>query len=139
MTDTWKHKGAYCEMIASAWLLKEGYEVFRNISQHGSVDVLAIKNNEIFKFDVKSSNGNKNSKLSSAQIKENVKLLKVYDDGSCIIDWEPKEVHQWSKIICKHCSNEFIKKREDSIFCRKTCKVGYHAKIKRGLARVTLD
>lgn len=35
-----KHKGALAELHACAWLLKQGYEVFRNISQHGVVDLI---------------------------------------------------------------------------------------------------
>ena len=28
-----KHKGAHAELVATAWLLEQGYEVFRNVSQ----------------------------------------------------------------------------------------------------------
>lgn len=37
-----KHKGAHAELRASAWLLSQGYEVFRNVSQHGPVDIIAL-------------------------------------------------------------------------------------------------
>jgi Holliday junction resolvase len=118
-------------MTAIAWLLKEGYEVFRNVSQHGLIDILGVKNGEIFKFDVKSANADKNVRLSSDQIINNVKLLKVFSDGSCEIDWEPEEAYEHSEAICKHCDRTYTKRRRRSIFCSKTCKVGYHAKIKR--------
>ncbi len=36
-----KHKGAASELIATVWLLKKGYEVFRNVSSHGTVDIIA--------------------------------------------------------------------------------------------------
>ena len=36
-----KHKGALAEMQASAWLLLQGYEVFRNVSQSGPADLIA--------------------------------------------------------------------------------------------------
>lgn len=36
-----KHKGALAELLASAWLLKQGYEVFRNVSQCGVADMVA--------------------------------------------------------------------------------------------------
>jgi Holliday junction resolvase-like predicted endonuclease len=36
-----KHKGSLAELQACAWLLKEGYEVFRNVSQHGVADLIA--------------------------------------------------------------------------------------------------
>jgi len=53
MQNRWKHKGAHCELVATAWLLKEGYEVFRNVSQHGIIDVVAMKDGLLHKFDVK--------------------------------------------------------------------------------------
>lgn len=50
-----KHKGAAAELIASAWLLGQGYEVFRNISQHGKVDIVVKKpeSTEVEFIDVK--------------------------------------------------------------------------------------
>lgn len=36
-----KHKGSLAELIACAWLLKQGYEVFRNVSAHGIADMIA--------------------------------------------------------------------------------------------------
>lgn len=42
MTILTKHKGAMSELKASAWLLSQGYEVFRNVSQHGPVDLIAL-------------------------------------------------------------------------------------------------
>ena len=41
-----KHKGALAELQACAWLLKQGYEVFRNISQCGVADLIAWKPGE---------------------------------------------------------------------------------------------
>src|SRR5215831_6430735 len=41
-----KHKGSLAELIACAWLLKTGYEVFRNVSQHGVADVVAWRRGE---------------------------------------------------------------------------------------------
>src|SRR4029077_8240620 len=38
-----KHKGGLGELQACAWLLKQGYEVFRNISQCGVSDLVAWK------------------------------------------------------------------------------------------------
>jgi len=37
-----KHKGATSELMATVWLLKKGYEVFRNISNHGLIDIIAV-------------------------------------------------------------------------------------------------
>ena len=35
-----KHRGAWAELVACGWLLKEGYEVYRNVSPHGVCDIL---------------------------------------------------------------------------------------------------
>lgn len=65
-----KHKGAVAELKACSWLLEKGYEVFRNISQHGGIDIIAIDpiTNEVSFFDVKTvyslKHGLPNSKTS---------------------------------------------------------------------------
>ncbi len=48
-----KNKGALAEHIAIAWLLNQEYEVFENVSQHGAIDLIATKGDEILKIDVK--------------------------------------------------------------------------------------
>jgi Holliday junction resolvase-like predicted endonuclease len=52
MNDTNK-KGDHAELLASAWLLEQGYEVFRNVSSTGPIDIVAIKPGEILQIDVK--------------------------------------------------------------------------------------
>lgn len=116
-----KHKGAYCEMIAAAWLLKEGYEVFRNISQHGIADLVAFKDGNIFKFDVKFSEI-RTRRLTNEQIDQNVKMIKVFLDGSCEIELNPLGAYVRGFANCKHCGKQFIKYREKSIFCSNRCK-----------------
>ena len=53
-----KHRGAHSEISACVWLLEQGYEVFRNISQHGSTDIVAIKHDMIWRIDVKTAQAN---------------------------------------------------------------------------------
>lgn len=50
-----KHKGAIAEIVASSWLLEQGYEVFKNVSQHGPVDLITLDPNsgDIKLYDVK--------------------------------------------------------------------------------------
>jgi Holliday junction resolvase-like predicted endonuclease len=48
-----KHKGAAAEVAACLWLLNQGYEVFRNISIHGIVDLVATRGDEVVLIDVK--------------------------------------------------------------------------------------
>jgi hypothetical protein len=32
--------------VGCAWLLRQGYEVYRNVSQHGLIDMIAIKDSK---------------------------------------------------------------------------------------------
>ena len=50
-----KHKGAHSELAACVWLLEQGFEVFRNVSQHGTTDIVAIKYDCIWRIDVKTA------------------------------------------------------------------------------------
>ncbi len=77
-------KGYFAEQLASAWLIKQGYWVFKNISQHGAVDCVAInqKTHEIILIDVKviskTRKGSTRSKiLTEKQRAMGVKLLYV--------------------------------------------------------------
>ena len=45
--------GAIGEHLARAWLLRDGYDMFPNGEPRGDIDILAIKDGEIFKIDVK--------------------------------------------------------------------------------------
>lgn len=50
-----KHRGAHSELVAVAWLIEQGYEVFRNVSQHGKVDIVVLNEatKEFIPIDVK--------------------------------------------------------------------------------------
>ena len=50
-----KHRGAVNELRATAWLIGLGYEVCRNVSQHGPVDLVAIRGDEVILIDVKAT------------------------------------------------------------------------------------
>jgi hypothetical protein len=50
-----KHIGARSELTAAAWLLDRGYDVFRNVSAHGVIDLIGIKNGKVHFFDAKSA------------------------------------------------------------------------------------
>ena len=80
-----KHKAAYSEHLAIVFLLNEGYEVFKNVSQHGIYDLIAIDmdNDKVLRIDVKSANISKfgakyRIKRSQKQISANVTLLYVW-------------------------------------------------------------
>ena len=50
-----KHKGAHSELAACVWLLGQGYEVFRNVSPHGSTDIVVVKYDMLWRVDVKTA------------------------------------------------------------------------------------
>ena len=50
-----KHRGAVNELRATAWLIGLGYDVCRNVSQHGPVDLVAIRGDEVMLIDVKAT------------------------------------------------------------------------------------
>jgi len=52
-----KHRGTETELRACAWLLAEGYEVFRNVSPFGPIDIVAIKAGIVRFIDVKTRTG----------------------------------------------------------------------------------
>ena len=47
-------KGDINEYKATVWLLEQGYEVYKNVGCTGEVDLVAIKDGEISRIDVKS-------------------------------------------------------------------------------------
>jgi Holliday junction resolvase len=85
-----KHVGARSELIACAWLLTEGYEVFRNISPCGHIDIVALKDGKTFYFDVKTRTGGR-GRLSSKQIERGILPLTVTAAGKCSINWSPRQ------------------------------------------------
>jgi Holliday junction resolvase-like predicted endonuclease len=79
-----KHKGALAELGASTWLLNEGYEVFRNVSQHGAVDIIARHPvpGAILLIDVKTGPLGETKR----QVKEGIRVLEYnQNDGSCTL------------------------------------------------------
>ena len=47
--------GDISEYKAMSWLLSDGYDVFKNAACTGSTDIIAIKDNDIIKIDVKTA------------------------------------------------------------------------------------
>ena len=60
------------EHYAITWLWDEGFEVFHNSGCTGAVDIVAIKDNEVYLFDVKMNSSDKanNAKARTALQKE---------------------------------------------------------------------
>ena len=53
--------GDLAELYAITWLWDEGFEVFHNAGCTGAVDIVGIKDNEVYLFDVKTYRGSKHS------------------------------------------------------------------------------
>ena len=140
MTSHRKHRGAESEMVACAWLLANGYEVFRNVSQHGDVDIVGWKDGSFHNFDVKTL-GERHilTALSAAQMARGVKIVAVNpDDNSCRL----MEPAVWSEHSCEHCRQPFKLRVRGQRFCTSSCKQDYHnrlrppghARLRRGVA-----
>lgn len=88
--------GTLSELKAMAWLVEQGYEVFRNISAEGPFDLIAIRPGETIYIDVKTLaprmyqgekvlQRGKFSKTADKYPDLNKKLLYVYKDQ---VDWK---------------------------------------------------
>ena len=91
-----KHRGGWAEVVACAWLLEQGYDVFRNVSATGPIDVVAVKGRETLYIDVKllavymktsivKFGDAKVSKprLTDMQVEAGIRALYVSPDGVC--------------------------------------------------------
>lgn len=88
-----KHKGARNELLAICKLWDMGYEVFRNPSAHGPIDLVAVdlKTGIVRKFDIKTATHairKKDGKevvygvhQTEIQRKNGIELMYVADDG----------------------------------------------------------
>lgn len=47
-------KGAMCELLAGAHLMRNGYQVFRSLSPSAECDLIAIRDNSLLRVEVKS-------------------------------------------------------------------------------------
>jgi hypothetical protein len=83
-----KHRGAHSEHRAIIWLLEQGPEVFKNVSQHGPADIITWNpdSGEIMFVDVKTAtcykkpDGTLSINGSSSLSHPNVKVLCVHEN-----------------------------------------------------------
>jgi len=89
-----KHRGTHAELIAACWLMERGYDVFRNLSPYGPVDLVTIKGDRFRLFDVKLCHFRPHklggwqihgSVLTEEQKALGVELLFVTPDGLCAL------------------------------------------------------
>ena len=114
--------GAHNELIAATWLLRQGYEVFRNVAPVGPVDIVGIKDGKIELFDVKTAyrSGDRiiRAKFSPEQKALGVKCIGVLADGGCVINTE-----ELTGGSCEECGKVFVqgKRWEKRRFCSTVC------------------
>jgi Holliday junction resolvase-like predicted endonuclease len=121
-----KHRGAYNELTACLWLLKQGYEVFRNVSPHGLTDIVAIKGKEVHRIDVKKGgyqakrwSNSADQTLEKQQVDQGVKRLNVFKNGVCELVLSPRALKDRNPRICPYCLRQFIPTIGRQIFCCK--------------------
>jgi hypothetical protein len=123
MTNPRALTGCRSELLACAFLLEKGYDVFRNVSPQGVIDVVAIKDNKISKFDVKTAMLRKisgwsdpRSSKTHEQILQNIEILTVTPDGSCYFEadillrpkYKPRGGEKQKKTTCKKCGKSSV-------------------------------
>ena len=116
-----KHKGALAELRATTWLLERGYEVFRNVSQHGPIDIVAIREGETLLLDVKTASEravSHPSMVKDVHRAMGVRLFLVTPTECIITDLPgPKE-----PAVCSRCGVEFTPRQRDQLYCSPKCK-----------------
>jgi hypothetical protein len=118
-----KHRGAKAELLACVWLLSKGYEVFRNVSQHGVADLVATRGDEVLKLDVKTINGASVPRLTASQINEGVVGVYVHNDGHCDLDLTPIAKFSPGDYACTQCGEIFTRAKEAHRFCSSRCRL----------------
>lgn len=122
-----KHQGAKNELLAALWLIGEGYEVFRNISHHGPMDIVAIRGGEVLRLDVKQGYFGEGGKrvmtiLKQEQRDAGIYALHVFPDGSCFIDYNPMARRN---LTCLKCGKPYAAKKGEHLYCSPECRPSY--------------
>lgn len=88
--------GAIAELVVCADLMRRGYEVFRAMSAASNSDAIAIKNNEIYKFEIRTGNyfvkncGDKRLHYGTHNIAGKIVAVVTHIDNVVhYIDWQP--------------------------------------------------
>jgi hypothetical protein len=117
-----KHSGARSELIACAFLLELGFEVYRNVSQHGLGDLVGWRDGVFTVFDVKTigERGGGRTNLSREQVEAGVRRLNVFLDGRCEIVAEVS-VYAPVSLNCRVCGTGFLFRDRTKLFCSVKC------------------
>lgn len=126
--------GLKYEMLACAWLIARGYFVFKNIGMYGPVDIIAMKDEEIIKFDVKKAKfgrtgaiiGKKMAK-TFYQRNHGIEILLVRDSGECFLE---KDIRPYNTALgeyvfykkCRGCNHKFTTLKKSQMYCKLGCR-----------------
>ena len=134
-------KGAACELLACAYLIDAGYMVFRNISPRGCIDIVAIRGNEIRKFDVKSASLSlwenvSNISITYEQKAMGVEILYVDEYGCCHTENDDNRSNLDERIVkeCLNCHQKFFIGNARELqrkFCSIECRSELYYKLKK--------
>ncbi len=130
-------KGAYAELKATLWLIENGHFVFRNVSPHGPVDLVAIKGTEVLLIDVKTGSTARNGvryvrHITKEQAALGVKTISVFDDGILMDSNPPVTLIASEAVPCAVCGEMFVKRKPAQINCSRACKgSSFRAKIRQ--------
>lgn len=104
-------QGAASEALAIAHLLRNGFEVFRNVAATGPIDLVAIKDGKTTLIDVKTTQltkrglaANRLSSKTPLQKQMNVTFLHVFEDGQCIEEGQVSQCKQEAPTTSEHIS-----------------------------------
>jgi len=124
-----KHRGGHSELMACAWLLSNGYEVFRNVSQHGEIDIIALRGGKVFYLDCKyvavaTYGKTKRPLLPKDRILMGILPIYVWEDGTVEIDFNPSPSLKDRELQgeCAGCGVVFIVKHYKQKFCSGNCR-----------------
>jgi Holliday junction resolvase-like predicted endonuclease len=137
-----KHLGAANELIATVWLLQQGYEVFRNVSQHGIADLIVLKDGYTGLIDVKSCDYRDDGstgirRLSKEQVDKGVWLLSVFPDGKCYLEKCPSIRGNYPPCSCLECSVLIPAPRRGTQFCSRECRHRHWSRTNRKALALT--
>lgn len=130
-------RGTHNELVAMVWLMQQGYEVFRNSSPHGSVDVIGLKNGQVELFDIKKASYRHDGaiarpKFTQSQKSLGVKCICVFEDGTCTFDERERFEGDIVERECMGCGGKFILARgQKRTFCSPRCSLAARKAKKR--------
>lgn len=127
-------RGAISELVASNWLLMQGYEVFRNLTPSGKADIIAIKDGETLYIDVGTAQRKLNGYISDPKERfvgnkvgdfEIKFLYVVAEDNSCV--WRDDVYDPGVVKKCVWCKELFRTRKHNKKTCTKECSEAFQA------------